>query len=148
MTPEDEPTSTDETAEDQRQTPGNDTDRVDPDGDADQELPATARAGDAGLDGTEDHPASSRDAPAADPDTVAVDTSHLDRAQEAIDDAREAVKKVAATDSIEDQATGAGDLPAFADATDDAEQPRPPEDDTAPSADDTSTDDAGGARTS
>ena len=49
----------------------------------------------------------------------------LERSQATIDDAREAVKKVAATDAIGEDATGAGDLPPFADSTDGAEKPDP-----------------------
>ncbi|HYI58138.1 MAG TPA: hypothetical protein VEX66_08220 [Microlunatus sp.] len=69
------------------------------------------------------------DAPEPDPSTVQVDTTQLDRAQDAIDDARAAVKKVAATDSIDEEATGAGELPAFADSVAGVEKPKPPEDD-------------------
>ena len=72
----------------------------------------------------------SSDEPEPDPSTVRVDTTQLDRAQDAIDDAREAVKKVAGTDSIDEEATGAGELPAFADSVAGVEKPEPPEDDT------------------
>ena len=70
-----------------------------------------------------------RDAPVPDPSTVQVDTGPLDRARAAIDEAREAVKKVARTDSIDDEATGAGELPAFADSVAGVEKPKAPEDD-------------------
>lgn len=42
------------------------------------------------------------DGPVADPDTVPVDTTQLDEAQEAIDDAREAVKKAGQADVIDE----------------------------------------------
>jgi hypothetical protein len=68
--------------------------------------------------------------PRPDPSTVEVDTAQLDRAQDAIDEAREAVKKVARTDSIDEEATGAGELPPFADSVAGVEKSEPPEDDT------------------
>ncbi len=68
--------------------------------------------------------------PEPDPSTVEVDTAQLDRAQDAIDEAREAVKKVARTDSIDEEATGAGELPPFADSVAGVEKSEPPEDDT------------------
>jgi hypothetical protein len=49
----------------------------------------------------------------------------LERSQATIDDAHEAVKRVQATDAIGDDATGAGDLPAFADSTEGVEKPDP-----------------------
>ena len=49
----------------------------------------------------------------------------LEQSQATIDDAREAVKKVAATDAIGEDAIGAGDLPAFADSTEGVEKPDP-----------------------
>lgn len=49
----------------------------------------------------------------------------LEQSQAAIDDAHEAVQRVAATDAIGEDATGAGDLPPFADSTDDASKPDP-----------------------
>jgi hypothetical protein len=80
------------------------------------------------------------DAPEPDPSTVHVDTTQLDRAQDAIEDARAAVKRVAATDSIDEEATGAGELPAFADSVAGVEKPKPPEDDTASDVEDDSED--------
>ncbi len=49
----------------------------------------------------------------------------LEQSQAAIDDAHEAVQRVAATDAIGEDATGAGEVPAFADSTDDASKPDP-----------------------
>jgi hypothetical protein len=49
----------------------------------------------------------------------------LERSQATIDDAHEAVKRVQATDAIGDDATGAGELPAFADSTEGVEKPDP-----------------------
>lgn len=53
----------------------------------------------------------------AEVDAVPVDSEPLERAEKAIDEAREAVAKVAQTDSIDEEATGAGELPAFAEST-------------------------------
>jgi hypothetical protein len=128
MTPEDEPTSTDEPAADQTRPAQ---------GEPAQGEPAQDEPAQGDLDQGD------AEVPTPDPSTVQVDTSRLDRAQDAIDEAREAVKKVAATDSIDEEATGAGELPAFADATDDAEQPEPPDDDVAPSVDEHANGDAG-----
>lgn len=75
----------------------------------------------AGTDQVDTHQVDTDDAPVADPDTVPVDTSPLDHAQDAIDEAREAVQQVAATDLIDDEATGAAELPEVADSTDDTE---------------------------
>jgi hypothetical protein len=60
-----------------------------------------------------------------DDEGVEAEATLLDKSQSAIDEAREAVKKVAATDAIGEDATGAGDLPAFADSTEGVEQPDP-----------------------
>lgn len=57
------------------------------------------------------------------------DTSQLERSQDAINEARDAVQEVARTDSIDEQATGAGDLPAFAESAEGTHQPEPPTDD-------------------
>ena len=47
----------------------------------------------------------------------------LEQSQAAIDDAHEAVQRVAATDAIGEDATGAGDLPPFADSAEGVEKP-------------------------
>jgi hypothetical protein len=60
-----------------------------------------------------------------DDEGVEAEATLLEKSQAAIDDAHEAVKKVAATDAIGDDAMGAGDLPAFADSTEDVEKPDP-----------------------
>lgn len=49
----------------------------------------------------------------------------LEQSQAAIDDAHEAVQRVAATDAIGEDATGAGDLPPFADSAEGVEKPDP-----------------------
>ena len=112
MTPDDEPTPTDETsaegvtseetALDENASPPDATDADD-----------AIAAGDAG-----------------DPDDegVEAEATLLEKSQATIDDAHEAVKKVAATDAIGEDATGAGDLPAFADSTEGAEKPDPDDD--------------------
>jgi len=51
----------------------------------------------------------------------------LEKSQASIDEAHEAVKRVAATDAIGEDATGAGDLPPFADSTEGVEKPDPDE---------------------
>lgn len=61
--------------------------------------------------------------PAADLDDV--DDTQLQRSREAIDEAREAAHKVSETDAFGEDATGAGELPPFADSTEDAEKPTP-----------------------
>ncbi len=55
----------------------------------------------------------------------------LEQSQAAIDDAHEAVQRVAATDAIGEDATGAGDLPPFADSSEGVEKPDPDEADDA-----------------
>lgn len=62
--------------------------------------------------------------PAADVE-VEVDDTQLQRSREAIDEAREAAHKVSETDAFGEDATGAGELPPFADSTEDAEKPTP-----------------------
>ena len=84
MTPDDEPTPTDETVDDEPS-----------------------------------------DATSTDDEGVEAEGTLLEQSQAAIDDAHEAVKKVAATDAIGEDATGAGDLPAFADSTEGVEKPDP-----------------------
>ncbi len=61
----------------------------------------------------------------ADDEGVEAEGTLLEQSQAAIDDAHEAVQRVAATDAIGEDATGAGDLPPFADSTDDASKPDP-----------------------
>lgn len=76
----------------------------------------------------DDEPTPTDDATAetsTDDEGVEAEGTLLERSQATIDDAREAVKKVAATDAIGEDATGAGDLPAFADSTEGAEKPDP-----------------------
>ena len=65
------------------------------------------------------------DETSTDDEGVEAEATLLERSQETLDDAREAVKKVAATDAIGEDATGAGDLPAFADSTEGVEKPDP-----------------------
>ena len=65
------------------------------------------------------------DATSPDDEGVEAGGTLLEQSQATIDDAREAVKKVAATDAIGEDATGAGDLPAFADSTEGVEKPDP-----------------------
>ena len=112
MTPDDEPTPTDETsaeevtseetALDENTSPAVATD-------ADHAI----AAGDAG------------DARDADDEGVEAEATLLEKSQATIDDAHDAVEKVAATDAIGEDATGAGDLPAFADSTEGVEKPDP-----------------------
>jgi len=100
MTPDDEPTPTDDasdatvaTSPDDEPTPTDDT-----------------------TDATD----------ATSPDEgVEAEGTLLEKSQATIDDAHEAVKKVAATDAIGEDATGAGDLPPFADSVDGVEKPDP-----------------------
>jgi hypothetical protein len=108
MTPDDEPTTTDTT-----------TDEASTDGTPDE----------ASTDATSEE--TSTDATPADEEGVEAKDTMLEKSQAAIDDAHEAVRRVADTDAIGEDATGAGDLPAFADSTDGAEKPDPDEADDA-----------------
>jgi hypothetical protein len=108
MTPDDEPTTTDTT-----------TDEASTDGTPDE----------ASTDATSEE--TSTDATPADEEGVEAEDTMLEKSQAAIDDAHEAVRRVADTDAIGEDATGAGDLPAFADSTDGAEKPDPDEADDA-----------------
>jgi hypothetical protein len=108
MTPDDEPTTTDAT-----------TDEASTDGTPDE----------ASTEATSEE--TSTDATPADEEGVEAEGTMLEKSQAAIDDAHEAVRRVADTDAIGEDATGAGDLPAFADSTDGAEKPDPDEADDA-----------------
>jgi hypothetical protein len=76
-------------------------------------------------DATEETTVEDTETESGDDEGVEAGATLLEKSQAAIDDAHEAVKKVAATDAIGEDATGAGDLPAFADSTEDAEKPDP-----------------------
>jgi hypothetical protein len=76
-------------------------------------------------DATEETTVEDTETESGDDEGVEAEATLLEKSQAAIDDAHEAVKKVAATDAIGEDATGAGDLPAFADSTEDAEKPDP-----------------------
>ncbi len=108
MTPDDEPTTTDTT-----------TDEASTDGTPDE----------ASTEATSEE--TSTDATPADEEGVEAEDTMLEKSQAAIDDAHEAVRRVSDTDAIGEDATGAGDLPAFADSTDGAEKPDPDEADDA-----------------
>ena len=102
MTPDDEPTPTDDTAETRTEEPS--TEET-PDGNG--ELVEEDESTDGDDEGVE------------------AEGTLLEHSQAAIDDAHEAVKRVAATDAIGEDATGAGEVPPFADSTDGVEKPAP-----------------------
>lgn len=115
MTPDDEPTPTDETT-DETSTEETTTEETSteetPDGEAELiDGPAESVEGNESAEG--------------DDEGVEAEGTLLERSQATIDDAHEAVKKVAATDAIGEDATGAGELPAFADSTEGVEKPEP-----------------------
>ena len=76
-------------------------------------------------DATEETTVEDTETESGDDEGVEAEATLLEKSQAAIDDAHEAVKKVAATDAIGEDATGAGDLPAFADSTEDVDKPDP-----------------------
>jgi hypothetical protein len=117
MTPDDEPTTTDTT-----------TDEASTDGTPD-EASTDATSEETSTEATSEE--TSTDATPADEEGVEAEDTMLEKSQAAIDDAHEAVRRVADTDAIGEDATGAGDLPAFADSTDGAEKPDPDEADDA-----------------
>jgi hypothetical protein len=118
MTPDDEPTPTGDTTE---TTTEESSVEETPDGDgegiaAGAELTDADESTDGADEDDEDDEAD---------EGVEAEGTLLEQSQATIDDAREAVKKVAATDAIGEDATGAGDLPAFADSTEGVEKPDP-----------------------
>ena len=115
MTPDDEPTPTGDTTETTtEETSVEET----PDGDGEG-----SAAGAELTDADESSDGSDEDDEAD--EGVEAEGTLLEQSQATIDEAREAVKKVAATDAIGEDATGAGDLPAFADSTEGVEKPDP-----------------------
>jgi hypothetical protein len=140
MTPEDESTPADaagtpiEQATDDRAP----DDQITDEQTTDETIPEDASAVDATAEDLSTEDLSTEDpstdaAPEDDEGSEGVEAEGtlLERSQAAIDDAHEAVQRVAATDAIGEDATGARDLPPFADSTEGVEKPDPDEADDA-----------------